>query len=193
MKTIVKEIITSVITTLLFAVVLCGIYPLIVWGAGQLLFSHHANGSLIESGDRKIVGSEWLGQNFTSAKYFQPRPSGAGYRVNLSSTYLEPISQKLNASVKAAVEQYRKNNCVSDDVAVPEDAVTSSGSGCYPHISVKNALLQAARVAKERGLREDVVKGEIAKATARPSFGIFGDAGVNVLTLNVALDKLTAK
>ncbi|MEI9893540.1 MAG: K(+)-transporting ATPase subunit C [Chthoniobacter sp.] len=196
MNTIVKETIVSILATIVFALILCGLYPLVVWGAGQLLFPHQANGSLIESADRKIVGSAWLGQNFTSAKYFHPRPSaaGTGYdAANSSGTNLGPTSQKLYDSVKAAVEQYRKDNGVAADVLVPGDAVTSSGSGLDPHISVKNALLQAARVAKERGLNEDVVKGEIAKATAGPSLGIFGDAGVNVLTLNVALDKLATK
>src|ERR1700749_48708 len=97
MKTIVKDIITSVIATLIFAVICCGVYPLIVWGAGQLLFSHQANGSLIERGHRKIAGSEWLGQNFTSAQYFQPRPSsaGTGYdAANSSGSNLGPTSKK---------------------------------------------------------------------------------------------------
>lgn len=196
MNTIVKETITSVAATLVFALVLCGLYPLVVWGAGQLFFPHQANGSLIESADRKIIGSEWLGQNFTSAKYFHPRPSAAGTGYDAASsggTNLGPTSQKLIDSVKSAVEQYRKDNSLSADVLVPADAVTSSGSGLDPHISVKNALLQAPRVAKERSLGEDIVKAEIDKATARPSLGIFGDAGVNVLTLNLALDKLAAK
>ena len=98
MNTIVKETITAILATLLFAVVLCGIYPVIIWGAGQLLFPHQANGSLIEGNDRKIVGSEWLGQNFTSAKYFHPRPSsaGTGYdAANSSGSNLGPTSQKL--------------------------------------------------------------------------------------------------
>ncbi|MEP6671256.1 MAG: K(+)-transporting ATPase subunit C [Chthoniobacter sp.] len=191
-----KENLTSILATIVFALVLCGFYPLVVWGAGQLLFPHQANGSLIESADRQIVGSEWLGQNFTSAKYFHPRPSaaGTGYdAANSSGTNLGPTSQKLYDSVKAAVEQYRKENDLSADVLVPGDAVTSSGSGLDPHISVKNALLQASRVAKERSLGEDIVKAEIEKATARPSLGIFGDAGVNVLTLNLALDKRSAR
>lgn len=196
MNTIVKETITSVVATLVFGLVLCGLYPLVVWGAGQLLFPHQANGSLIESADRKIVGSAWLGQNFTSAKYFHPRPSaaGSGYdAANSGATNLGPTSQKLIDSVKAAVEQYRKDNALAADVLVPADAVTSSGSGLDPHISVKNALLQAPRVARERRLSEDTVKEQIDKATARPSLGILGEAGVNVMTLNLALDQLTAK
>ncbi|MDR3404593.1 MAG: potassium-transporting ATPase subunit C [Chthoniobacter sp.] len=262
MNTIVKETITSILATIVFALVLCGLYPLVVWGAGQLLFPHQANGSLIESADRKVIGSEWLGQNFTSAKYFQPRPSsaGTGYdAANSSGSNLGPTSKKLiNGTtksialadkdgkvaqapdvvdfdgIKLRVLGYCESNGISyeliqdgkpvdpktfktdkgdydqvklitafnDDAKpltvkpaslIPGDAVTASGSGLDPHISVKNAMLQAARVAKERGLGEDVVKAEIAKATAGPSLGIFGDPGVNVLTLNVALDKLTTK
>jgi K+-transporting ATPase ATPase C chain len=196
MNSIVKETITSIVATLVFGLVLCGLYPLVVWGAGMLLFPHQANGSLIESADRKIIGSAWLGQNFTSAKYFHPRPSaaGSGYdAANSSGTNLGPTSQKLIDSVKAAVEQYRKDNSLAADVLVPADAVTSSGSGLDPHISVKNALLQAPRVARERRLNEDIVKEQINKATARPSLGILGEAGVNVLTLNLALDQLATQ
>ena len=196
MKSILKEIMISILATLVFGVVLCGLYPLVVYAAGQLLFSHQANGSLIENADHKIIGSEWLGQNFTSAKYFHPRPSaaGTGYdAANSSGTNLGPTSQKLMDSVKAAVEQYRKDNGLAADILVPGDAVTSSGSGLDPHISVKNALLQAPRVAKERGIDLEFVRGEITKATDGPSLGFLGDAGVNVLKLNLALDKVASK
>jgi K+-transporting ATPase ATPase C chain len=196
MKLILKETIISILATLVFGVVLCGLYPLVVYAAGQLLFSHQANGSLIENADHKIIGSEWLGQNFTSAKYFHPRPSaaGTGYdAANSSGTNLGPTSQKLMDSVKAAVEQYRKDNGLAADILVPGDAVTSSGSGLDPHISVKNALLQAPRVAKERSMDVESVKSEISKATDGPSLGFLGDPGVNVLKLNVALDKTASK
>jgi potassium-transporting ATPase KdpC subunit len=196
MNTIVKETITSILATLLFAVVLCGIYPVIIWVAGQLLFPRQANGSLIESSDRKIIGSEWLGQNFTSAKYFHPRPSsaGTGYdAANSSGSNLGPTSQKLIDAVKQRVAHYRKENDLSADALIPGDAATASGSGLDPHISPKNAALQASRVAKERGLSLDEVKLEIAKATDRPSFGILGEAGVNVLKLNLALDAVAPK
>ena len=196
MKNIVNEIITSVLATLLLAVVLCGIYPAIVYGASQVLFRQQANGSLIEGADLKPIGSEWIGQNFTSAKYFHSRPSaaGTGYdAANSSGTNLGPTSQKLMDAVKAAVAQYRSENRLPADALVPADAVTSSGSGLDPHISPKNALLQVPRVARERGLGVDLVKEEIAKATAGPSLGIFGDAGVNVLKLNLALDAIAKK
>ena len=195
MKAILKETLTSILATLLFAVVCCGIYPVVVWAVSQKLFTYQANGSLIQSdgADHKVVGSAWLGQNFTSPKYFHPRPSaaGTGYDAsNSSGTNLGPTSQKLMDSVKAAVAQYRTDNALDASVLIPGDAVTSSASGLDPHISPRNADLQAARVAKVRKLSVDVVKGEIAKATAPRSFGILGEAGVNVLMLNIALDRL---
>jgi len=221
MKTIIKETIVSILATLVFAVVLCGFYPLVVYAAGQLLFPHKANGSLIEGSDHKILGSVWIGQNFTSAKYFHPRPSASassydasktsaanpapggpqaeavqsdGYNASSSTgTNLGPTSRKLIDSVKAAVEQYRKDNDVPSETLVPADAVTSSGSGLDPHISVRNAELQAPRVARERGIGVDIVKAEIAKATDGPSLGFLGDAGVNVLKLNLALDNIASK
>jgi K+-transporting ATPase ATPase C chain len=197
MKIIVKETITSVLTTLLLAVVLCGIYPVAIWGASQLIFPYQANGSLIEGRDRKIVGSEWIGQNFTGAKYFHPRPSAAGANgydaANSSGSNLGPTSQKLIDAVKQRVADYRSENGLAADALVPGDAATASGSGLDPHISLKNAKLQAPRVAKERGLSLEDVKSEIAKATAGPSLGILGEAGVNVLELNLALDALPAR
>jgi len=104
MKTIAKETLTSIAATLFFAIVLCGIYPVVVWIVSQLAFPYQANGSLIESAGRKIVGSEWIGQNFTSAKYFQPRPSSAGVgydAANSSGSNLGPTSKKfLNGTIK---------------------------------------------------------------------------------------------
>jgi K+-transporting ATPase ATPase C chain len=191
MKDIFIEIKNSVIATIIFAIILCGIYPLIVYGAGQLFFPNKANGSLIEGKDRRLVGSELLGQAFSGDKYFHPRPSaaGTGYdAANSSGTNLGPTSQKLMDSIKAAVEQYRKENNLTADVLVPADAVTSSGSGLDPHISVKNADLQVPRVAKARGLGEDNVRDLVKQNIDGPQFGILGDPGVNVLKLNLALD-----
>jgi potassium-transporting ATPase KdpC subunit len=192
MKIFFKEILTSILATLVFAVVLCGIYPVIIWGAAQFFFPHEANGSLVESKDLRIIGSEWLGQNFTAAKYFHPRPSAAGQGYDAASSggsNLGPTSQKLVDTVKQRVADYRAENALPENVLVPADAVTASGSGLDPHISTKNAEMQAPRVAKERGLDLDAVKGEIAKATYGPSLGILGEPGVNVLKLNLALDE----
>src|SRR5882757_2723942 len=132
MKTILSEIKTSVLVTVVFAVLLCGAYPLAVWGAGQVLFPAKANGSLVTDASGAVRGSALLAQSFTSDKYFQPRPSaaGTGYDASSSSgTNLGPTSQKLNDSIKAAVAAYRTTNGLAADAAVPADAVTSSGSG----------------------------------------------------------------
>jgi potassium-transporting ATPase KdpC subunit len=192
MKTFLRETLTSILATLVFAMLLCGIFPLVIFGAGQLFFPRQANGSLIESRDRRIIGSEILGQNFAGAKYFRPRPSAAGANgydaANSGGSNLGPTSQKLMDAIKQRVETYRSENNLPDSALVPGDAVTASGSGLDPHISAKNAELQAPRVAKERGLGLDAVKAEIAKATDGRSLGIFGEPGVNVLRLNIALD-----
>jgi K+-transporting ATPase ATPase C chain len=191
MKMILLELKNSIIATIAFAIVLCGIYPLLVYGAAQLFFPHAANGSLIEGRDRQLVGSELLGQMFSGEKYFHPRPSaaGAGYDAsNSGGTNLGPTSQKLKDAVKAAVEQYRKENNLAPDALVPADAVTSSGSGLDPHISVKNAELQIPRVSKARGLSEDQLRALVKQNTEGRQFGILGNPGVNVLKLNLALD-----
>jgi len=195
MKTIVNEIATAIMATILLAIVLCGVYPLALWGTSLLVFPHAANGSLIESRDRKLVGSELLGQNFAGAKYFHPRPSAAGANgydaASSSGSNLGPTSQKLIDAVKARVETYRAENALPADTLVPGDAVTASGSGLDPHISIKNAGLQVPRVAKERGLDIEVVRQEVGKATDGRSLGILGEPGVNVLKLNLALDNLS--
>jgi potassium-transporting ATPase KdpC subunit len=196
MKTLVKDLFTSILATILFAIVLCGFYPVAIWVISQLVFPHQANGSLIEGNDRQIIGSELLGQNFTGAKYFHPRPSAAGTygydAANSSGSNLGPTSQKLMDAVKQRVADYRTENGLAADALVPGDAVTASGSGLDPQISPKNALLQAPRVARERSLPVETVKTEIEKATVGAQLGILGDPGVNVLELNLALDKLAA-
>jgi potassium-transporting ATPase KdpC subunit len=191
MKTILSEIKSAVLATVVLAVVCCAIYPVVVYGLAQALFPHQANGSLIETKDHKLIGSELLGQSFDADKYFHPRPSaaGPGYdAANSSGTNLGPTAQKLIDSVKAAVEEYRKENNLPVDAAVPADAVTSSSSGLDPHISVKNAMMQAARVARARGIAQDNVRELITKNTDGRSLGVFGEPGVNVLKLNLDLD-----
>ena len=192
MKTFLNEVLVSIRTTLVFAVLLCGAFPLIIFGAGQLFFPRQANGSLIESKDRRILGSELLGQNFSGAKYFHPRPSAAGANgydaTSSSGSNLGPTSQKLIDAVKLRAESYRAENGLAADMLVPGDAVTASGSGLDPHISLRNADLQAPRVALERGLDLAAVKIAVVKATDQRSLGIFGEPGVNVLKLNLALD-----
>ena len=197
MNTIVKETTTAILATLLLAIILCGLYPVAVWGASQLLFPRQANGSLIELNDRTVVGSALLGQNFSGAKYFHPRPSAAGTNgydaANSSGSNLGPTSQKLIDSIKQRVADYRSENGLAGDTLVPGDAVTASASGLDPHISPKNALLQAPRIARERSITVEAVKAQIDKATAGPQLGILGEAGVNVLTLNLALDGIATR
>ena len=191
MKAIVSELRPAISATLVLAVVTCGVYPLIVTGISQAAFKDKALGSLITDKDGVVRGSALLGQSFNGAQYFQPRPSaaGAGYDAASSSgSNLGPTSQKLNDALKERIAAYRAANGLSADAAVPADAVTASGSGLDPHISVKNAELQAARVAKARSLSVEKVKELITANTARPDLGLFGDAGVNVLKLNLALD-----
>jgi K+-transporting ATPase ATPase C chain len=190
MKIFLKELWTSIVATVLLCLIVSGVYPVVIWGLGQGLFSHQANGSLVER-NGQIVGSELLAQGFSGAKYFHPRPSaaGTGYDpLNSGGSNLGPTSQKLIDGIKANAAQYRQENGLGADAVVPADAVTASGSGLDPHIGVQNARLQIARVAKERGLTEEVVNSQMDKAIDRPFLGIGGDPGVNVLKLNIALD-----
>lgn len=193
MKTLFTDLRHSILLTLVFGLLLCGAFPVAIWGAGQLLFPKQANGSLIAEPDGTIRGSALLGQSFTSAKYFHSRPSAAGTGYDATSsggTNLGPTSQKLADSIKAAIAHYRTENGLAADVPVPADAVTSSGSGLDPHISVANANLQVARVAKARGLKVERVQSLVVGATADRDWHLFGEPTVNVLLLNRALDAL---
>ena len=193
MKTLLTELRISLMLTLVFVILVCGAYPLAVWAGAQVLFAGKANGSLIADKDGTVRGSALLAQNFSSDKYFQPRASaaGTGYdATNSGGTNLGPTSQKLNDSIKAAVAAYRTSNGLGADAPVPADAVTSSASGLDPHISVANALIQAARLAKARSLAPDTVQALVATYTDGRGLGIFGEPGVNVLRLNVALDQM---
>ena len=196
MKTLLLDLKTSVLVTVVFALLLCGAYPLAVWAGGQLLFPGRANGSLVTDASGTVRGSALLAQNFSSDKYFQPRPSaaGTGYDATSSSgTNFGPTSQKLADSIKAAVAAYRTTNGLAPATPVPADAVTSSGSGLDPHISVTNAELQAPRVAKARGLPLEQVLAAITAHTEGRDLHIFGEPGVNVLLLNLHLDLAAAR
>ena len=195
-KDLLLEVKTSVLATLVLLIILCALYPLVVWGVSQVIFPHQANGSLVEA-KGKIVGSRLLAQNFTGAQYFHPRPSAAGDTgfdgKSSGGSNLGPLSQKLVDQVKERVVEYRTGNNLPAGTLVPADAVTASGSGLDPHISLSNAALQAARVAKARRLSEDKVRALIQEYTEGPALGFLGESGVNVLRLNLALDALAAK
>src|ERR1700693_675789 len=193
MKAFFSEIRGAVMSTLVLAVVCSGVYPLIVFGVGQLAFHDKANGSLITASDGTVRGSKLLAQGFTDPKYFHPRPSSAGNgydAANSSGSNLGPTSQKLKDAIKDRVDAYRKENGLGENDSVPADAVTASGSGLDPHISARNAALQTARVAKARGLGEDKVRELISQNTDGRNLGFLGEPGVNVLQLNLALGRL---
>lgn len=193
MKALFTDLRAAIVSTLVLAAICCGLYPLVVWGIAQAAFKDKANGSLITDSQGTVIGSALLGQSFSGDKYFHPRPSaaGTGYDAASSSgTNLGPTSQKLKDALVANIAAYRTENHLKDTDAVPADAVTASGSGLDPHISVKNAEIQTARVAVARNLAIDKVKALVEANTDKPDFGILGDAGVNVLKLNVALDAL---
>jgi K+-transporting ATPase ATPase C chain len=193
MKEFFAEIRGAVVSTLVLAVVCCGLYPLVVFGIGQALFHDKANGSLIVDSSGTIRGSRLLGQQFAADKYFHPRPSAAGNGYDATSSggsNLGPTSQKLHDSIAQNISDYRSQNGLATNAPVPADAVTASASGLDPHISVQNAGLQVPRVAKARNLSEDKVRELVRQHTDGPDLGFLGDPGVNVLTLNLALDNL---
>ena len=192
MKTMLSELRVAVTAVLSLAVVLCGAYPLAVWVLAQGLFPHEAGGSMVQRGGA-IVGSELIAQNFSSPSYFHPRPSAAGEAgydgASSGGTNLGPLSRKLAESVKMRVDAYRAENGLPPGLPVPADAVTASGSGLDPHISVENALLQAPRVAHHRGVDRPAVDRLIQANTEGRALGILGEPRVNVLKLNLALDR----
>jgi len=188
----ISELRVAVVATIALAIVVSGAYPLVVWAIAQGLFPYEAGGSLIQRSG-KIVGSELIAQNFSSPKYFHPRPSAAGeagYDAgNSSGSNLGPLSKKLLDAVKERVDAYRAENGLSPDARVPADAVTASSSGLDPHISLQNALLQASRVAQARGIGNEQVKKIVREHTEGRDLGVFGDPKINVLKLNLALDR----
>jgi potassium-transporting ATPase KdpC subunit len=191
MKPLLSEFRSALVLTIVLAVVCCGIYPLVVFGIAQAAFHDKANGSLIVDKDGAVRGSKLLGQGFTAEKYFHPRPSSAGNgydAANSSGSNLGPTSQKLNDALKDRVATYRTENSLKDTDPIPADAVTASGSGLDPHISLRNAELQVVRVAKARGLEADKVRALVRQLTDSADLGILGEPGVNVLQLNLALD-----
>ena len=194
MRTFIRQLRPALMAIAVFTVLFGVVYPLFSTAVGQVAFSDKADGSLIRR-NGVVVGSELIGQNFTAPDYFHSRPSAAGdgYDGGASSgSNLGPRNPDLLASVAERVAAYREENSLRADVQVPVDAVTASGSGLDPHISVANARLQAARVADARGLAAEVVAKLIAAHTDGRLLRVLGEPGVNVVMLNLALDELTA-
>jgi K+-transporting ATPase ATPase C chain len=242
----------SIVATIVLAVIVCGVYPLVVWGLAQAAFPHKANGSLIGKDGRPVgnekdaVGSSLIGQNFADARYFHPRPSSAGNGYDATASggsNLGPTSAKLlNGTTKKddkgnevvdfdGIELRVVHYCVDNGVAydssvpldkfkdaqgnlddvklikafnddktpltfaakepVPADAVTASGSGLDPHISVDYVKAQVKRVAAARGIASEKVWELVGRMTEQPDLGILGEPRVNVLALNLALDRLS--
>ena len=171
---------------LVLTVALGVIYPLAVWGVAQVVFSHQANGSLIEK-DGKTIGSELIGQQFTSTKYFHSRPSAAGngYDAGASGgSNLGPTSQKLIDRIKMDALNLQAEN---PNKQIPADLVTTSASGLDPQISPAAAEFQIPRIARARNISEADLRKLLAQFTEGRDFGIFGEPRVNVLKLNLAL------
>jgi len=183
---------TGVVMTAVLTVLVGVIYPLAMTGLSQLLFHDQANGSMITVNGR-VVGSKLIGQNFAKPQYFHPRASAAGNGYDASNsggTNLGPTSTKLLTTTVALANSIRAEDGLPPGYVLPSDAVSTSASGLDPQISPAYADLQVARVAKARGLAEDRVRGVVKQHTDGRDLGVFGEARVNVLELNLALDRL---
>jgi len=189
MKTAVMIALRTTVVTL----VLTGIaYPLVVTELAQVLFPERANGSLVTDERGQIVGSELIGQRFTHPAYFQPRPSAAGeqgYDASASGgSNLGPTSQKLYERVARDIERLKEENPEATE-PIPVEMVTTSASGLDPHLSPATVLWQVPRVARARGVAPERVKTVVETMTEERDLGLFGEPRVNVLLLNLALDR----
>ncbi|MDQ1258014.1 MAG: potassium-transporting ATPase KdpC subunit [Candidatus Hydrogenedentes bacterium] len=191
MRIFARELLTSAAMTVSLAVIVCGAYPVAVFALAQGVFPGKANASIVYH-KGAAAGSRLLGQQFTSPGYFHPRPSAAGHGYDTSTSggsNLGPTSRDLIDRVRERAQKYREENNLSGHALVPADAVTASASGLDPHIGLQNAMLQAPRVAKARGMDVDAVNDQIGECTEGRTFGILGEPRVNVLELNMSLDQ----
>jgi K+-transporting ATPase ATPase C chain len=186
-----RQLVPALLAFVAFTFILGIVYPLAITGVSQLGFSSKANGSLVKR-DGVVVGSGLIGQSFTTPTYFHPRASAAGdgYDATSSSaSNLGPSNPALVKDVGARIVAYRKENGLASGTLVPVEAVTSSASGLDPHISPADAEIQAVRVAKARNLELPQVLDLVRQHTDGRSLGFLGEPGVNVLELNLALDR----
>ncbi len=191
----IKLVIQSIRQTILWTVVTGIAYPLVITLIAQVAFKDKAEGSLVTR-DGKIIGSELLAQQFQGTNYFWPRPSACSYGtggsgiVASSGSNLGPTSGPLKTNVMNNIAAFISGNNLPTNTVVPADMIFASASGLDPHISPEAAQLQISRVAASRSLKEEQVKGLVDKFTEPPQWGFLGQARVNVLLLNVALDEL---
>jgi K+-transporting ATPase ATPase C chain len=174
----------ALVLTLLFAALLGLVYPALMTGVGQVVFPDQANGSLIRQ-DGKVIGSELIGQSFAAPGYFHGRPSAAGKGYDATQSG----GSNFGPTSKALVDRVKSDLAALGRPGAPVDLVTASGSGLDPHISPEAALFQADRVAAARGLPERSIHDLVARHTEQPLLGFLGEPRVNVLELNLALDK----
>jgi K+-transporting ATPase ATPase C chain len=183
---------TGIIALVAFTVLTGLVYPYAITGIAQGVFNRQANGSLVKV-DGEAAGSSLVGQTFTGPQYFHSRPSAAGedgYDASASTgSNLGPSSQDLADRVEADVARIREEEGLAPDAEIPVDAVTTSASGLDPHISPAYAELQVARVAEQRGMTEDDVRSLVDKYTDGSTLAVLGEPRVNVLLLNLALDR----
>lgn len=188
-----KTFIISIKAVLIFTIITGVLYPLLIFGIGNVAFSYQSNGSLITK-DGKIIGSELIGQTFDSTIYFHPRPSAINYQPMPSSgSNLGPISVVLQHRVDSLRKAYIEYNGLPSNTIVPSDAIFASASGIDPHISLDNANFQIGRIVKARGF-DDNKKNKLTELvkiyTEKPQLGFLGEVRINVLKLNIELDKL---
>ena len=192
-----KLLIQSIRVTILWSIITGVIYEAVITGFAQVVFHHQAEGSLVMR-DGKVIGSALLAQQFTGSNYFWPRPSSCSYGTGptgiaaSSGSNLGPTSGALQTNVNNNISAFISGNNLSTNTVVPVDMVYASASGLDPHISPEAARLQVSRVAAARGMKEDAVKNLVEQFVEPPQWGFLGQERVNVLLLNVALDKLAS-